>query len=361
MTEDYFPAVLLPDESYALRWVEVFRTAYPELKDRAREIFLSLAGYATWKSMVEACSLDVPTVIFDNLSAEVKLARCSRMRELLVKNYGMRLDVANHISWTNAPGNDSIWDVFGPEYSALETDVSAVYRPTSLGKLDEQNLGRCKGTPQGLARLNNKPPIGAHLGLLNRLTWNFVPIANAPSQVSQLNGSEQEYAEPIGFVIDHDLGRVPIFVTSCCPAPGVANDQVYNQYLESALVTTELLNGIGAPALVLHEWSTSRNHEGKFFSCFGSLVYNDTFRDLFLTESSTSLSEVFVQLVSTHFGTPGFDQFADNDLRLQKMFERARQKACLPEGDSGMLFRTGGANGWSELTLVSTEASLSGA
>lgn len=357
MTEDYFPAVLLPDELYALRWVEVFRTAYPELKDQAREIFLRLAGYATWKSMVEASSLDAPVVIFDDLPPEVRLARCFRVRELLVKNYGMRMDVANHISWTNAPGNDSIWDIFSPEYSVFQKDVSAAYLPEVMDKLDEQNLARCKGTPEGLARLNNKPPIGAHLGLLNRLAWDFVPIAEASSQVSHLNGPKQEYAEPIGFVIDHDLGRVPIFVTSCCPAPGVANDQIYNHYLETALATTELLNGIGAPALVLHEWSTSRNHEGKFFTCFGALVYNDTFRDLFLTESTTSLSDLFVQLVSTDFGSPGFEQFADNNLRLQKMFERARQKACLPEGDSGTFFRTGGASGWSELTLIPTASS----
>ena len=351
MSERKSPAVAIPNEMYAFEWVNMFKSAYPELKDQAREIFLRLIGQPSWQAMNLAFDPAEPLVDFDALSVEDRMAKSSRMRELLVNSFGMRADVANHVSWMNPPGSIAIWELYSPEFSVIQEPNAHSDNSSEFAFLDALNRERCLGTPEADEILNWIPDAGAHLGLLKHLQWQFEPLTEPASLISSLGNSNDQYLEPLGFVLDAELGKVPVFVTRCRIFPGWANDQVYSHILSLALATAELLTGVGSPALVLHNESTSRQHENHFYTCFGSLIHNDSHMALLLNEGSNSLSDVLVHLTATDFNTPGIERMADTDLRLQKMFERARQKHLLAHGDSGKLFRTEGPGGWSGLTL----------
>lgn len=351
MSERKSPAVAIPNEMYAFEWVNMFKSTYPELKDQAREIFLRLIGQPSWQAMSLAFAPGEPLVEFDELPVEDRLNRSSRMRELLVNSFGMRADVANHVSWMNPPGFSAIWELYSPEFSVVQDPNVHADHSSEFLSLDALNRARCLGTSEADEIIHWIPDAGAHLGLLKHLQWQFEALVEPTAQISSLDNSRDEYLEPIGFVLDADLGKVPVFVTRCRVIPGWANDQVYSHILKLALATAELLAGVGSPALVLHNESTSRLHDDHYYTCFGSIIHNDCHMALLLNQGCSSLSDVLVNLTATDFNTPGIERMADTDLRLQKMFERARQKHLLENGDIGKLFRSEGPGGWSGLTL----------
>jgi hypothetical protein len=346
--------VIVPHSDYALDWVESFKTAVPELRDRAREVYLTITGHSDWRSMEKSCSKRARLFDFDKLTPEERRLKCFRMRKILVEVFNIRPSVANHLSWVNPPGSQCIWGFHTLESSAMLADGLPPDLDQIYVDLDELNMGYCIDTEQGQRRLRRRPEIGAHLGLCNRLGWDLDLLGDVDEQLKELGAPGQFIAEPVAFAIDPDLGRVPVFVAGFTSTPGHAHDEVLVEYLTAALSTAELLNGPGSPGIVFYESSVCRKKDGHFYTCFGSLVINNDWKDLFLNETCTSVSDVLVNLITTSFQKSEIQAFADTGLRLQKMFERARQKHLLPLGDVGTLLGMESPSGWCSLELRPT-------
>lgn len=344
--------IQIPSQAYADEWIQIFKTAYPQLKDVARDIFVRLAGYPTWVSMIEHANHAATLFDFDDLPATQRVARAATARRILSDEFGMRPDVANHVVWTNPVGNLGFWPLRAPEFAVAREERS---KDKEHAALDQLNRSRCLDTPEGQKRLNTKPHIGAHLGLIQHLGWDFELLSSAPAPLATLGDDEEFYAEPSAFVIDRDLGRVPLFVAGFTATPDAAHDQVQRHYLSGALNCAELLAGPGAPALVLYERSVSCRHAGHYLTCFGAIAYDQSFKDLLLNDKCTAISDVFVNLVATPMHSPAIVEYADNQLLLQRMFERARQAHSIPPGLTSTLARVEGASGWSEMKLMADD------
>ncbi|MGE8063981.1 hypothetical protein [Pseudomonas sp. NPDC089569] len=342
--------VVVPDPEYALAWVACFKNGFPELKDRAREIYLTLTGHVDWEAMEKSCSPSAEILDFESLSPEMRYRKSSRMRKLLVECFNMRPSVANHVAWLNPPGC-YIWELHALESSALLQGGTPPNLEQIYADLDTLNMGYCASTEQGQARLHRRPEIGAHLGLCKYLGWDLEILGDVDQQLTELKNHRQFVAEPKGFVKDPDLGRVPVFVAGFSSTPGHAHDEVLVEYLAAALATAELLGGDGAPGIVFYETSVCRKKDGDFYSCFGSVVINNDWKDLFLNESCNSVGDLLVNLVTSKFQDSNIVTLADQDLYLQQMFEKARQKHLLPPGTSGTIFGIEGPSGWANLEL----------
>ncbi|MDF9778789.1 hypothetical protein [Pseudomonas baetica] len=342
--------VVVPAPEYALDWVACFKNGLPELKDRAREIYLTLTGHADWDAMVNSCSPSAEIVDFETLTPEMRCQKSSRMRKLLVECFNIRPTVANHVAWLIPPGC-YLWELHTLESSALLQDGVPPNLEQIYAELDAINMGYCASTEQGQSRLNRRPEIGAHLGLCKFLGWDLEVVGDVDQQLTVFKNHGLFVAEPIGFVKDPDLGRVPVFVAGFSSTPGHAHDQVLVEYLAAALATAELLGGDGAPGIVFYDTSACRKKDGDYYSCFGSVVINSDWKDLFLNESCNSVGDLLVNLMTTKFQESSMAMFADRDLYLQQMFEKARQKHLLPPGTSGTIFGIEGPSGWSNLEL----------
>lgn len=344
-------AVLVPSPIYALEWVARFKGAFPELKDRSREVYLTLTGHTDWPAMEKSCNPNATLFDFETLSPEDRRELSCRIRKTLVEVFMMRPTVANHVAWINPPGSQHIWPLHSHESSVLLADGLPQDLERIYAELDDLNMGFCTGTEQGQRRLNHRPEIGAHLGLCKQLGWELEILGPTEQQLTELGGAGRFVAEPVAFVMDAELGRVPIFVAGFSSTPGQAHDEVLVEYLAAALSTAELINGVSAPGIVFFESSVCRKMDGHFYTCFGSMVINDTWKDLFLNEACHSVSDVLVRLVTTGVQDKDMIEVADNGLRLQKMFEKARQKHLLSAGSTGTLFGTERASGWCTLEL----------
>ena len=343
--------IQIPSQTYANEWIELFRTGIPEFKDVARDVFVQLCGHPSWSSLLDAARPNAPLFDFDQLPVEDRLSRAASMRKMLSDQFGMRADVANHLVWTNPPGSNALWTLYPVEFTAKRQLPTQPVELEVHAALDRLNRGRCLETPEGQARLIAPVPSAPHLALLRHLRWEVEALPTPMLQITHLQSVAQFYAEPAAFVVDKDLGRVPVFIAGFTATPGAAHDTVMLHYLSSALATAELLAGPGAPALVFYERSTSRKHKGNHLTCFGAVVYDDKIKDLLLNQKCQSLSDVFVNLVATSMDSPQIADFADDQLALQCMFERARQKHQHPEGAQTKLYRIEGASGWSEMVL----------
>jgi hypothetical protein len=334
-----------------LEWIANFKGAYPQLKDRSREIYLTLTGHADWPAMEMSCDPNATLFDFETLSPEDRRQISSRMRKILVEVFRMRPTVANHIAWINPPGSRHIWPLHTLESSVLLTDGTNLDYERVYAELDDLNMGFCTGTEQGQRRLNQRPGIGAHLGLCKQLGWELEILGPTDQQITEMGGEGRFVAEPFAFVKDAELGRVPIFVAGFTSTPGQAHDEVLVEYLAAALNTAELINGASAPGIVFFESSVSRKIDDHYYTSFGSMVINDTWKDLFLNEACHSVSDVLVRLMTTGVQDMAMIDVADNGLRLQKMFEKARQKHQLPVGSTGTFFGTERPSGWCTLEL----------
>ncbi len=343
--------IQIPSQGYADEWIQIFKAAYPTMKDVARDIFVRLAGYPSWACMLEHANRNTDLIDFDALPAEERVAHAAAARRVLSDEFGLRPDVANHVAWTNPLGNLGFWPLRAPEFSVLRADRADRVSDDEHAALDQLNRSRCLDTREGQERLNAKPEIGAHLGLLEHLGWNVDILNSTPAQLAKFGSIDQFYAEPCALVVDRELGQVPLFVAGFTATPDAAHDQVQLHYLTAALNSAEILAGPGAPALILYERSVSCRHAGHYLTCFGAIAYDHSFKDLLLNARCTSISDVFVNLVATPMDSPAILDYADNQLLLQRMFERARQKHALPAGAAGTLARIEGASGWSEMTL----------
>lgn len=352
MIDHQLSPILIPSQDYANEWISTFRSAYPEFKNIARDIFLRLTGHPSWPAMVDTLRPNAPLFDFDNLTLEERLVRAAAIRRVLADEFGMRADVANHVAWTNPPGSTGFWALRTPEFSVRRQGSDQPVPPEEHAALDALNRGRCIETPEGQARLNARPQIGAHLGILKHLGWQFEVLSAPPVQMSHLGSTDQFYVEPVAFIADVDLGKVPVFVAGFTAHPGSAHDQVLVHYLSGALNAAELLCGPGAPALVLYATSTSRKHKDRFLTCFGAIVYDDVVKDLLLNHNCRTLSDVFVHLVATPLDSPQIADYADDHLSLQRMFERARQQHLISAAAPSKLYRIKGASGWSEMRLM---------
>lgn len=346
-------SVVVPHPHYALDWVACFQNGFPELKDRAREIYLTLTGHPDWEMMVKSCCPSSEILNFEALPIELRLQKSSRMRKLLVETFNMRPSVANHVAWLIPPGF-YLWELHTLESSALLQDGQPPNLEQIYAELDALNMGFCTSTEQGQARLHRRPEIGAHIGLCKLLGWDLELAGDVDQQLTVFKDHDLFVAEPVGFVKDPDLGRVPVFVAGFSSTPGHAHDQVLVEYLAAALATAELLGGNGAPGIVFYENSVCRKKDGDYYSCFGSVVINSDWKDLFLNKSCTSVGDLLVNLMTTSFQESNIAVFADRNLYLQQMFEIARQKHLLPPCTSGTIFGIEGPSGWSNLELRPT-------
>lgn len=344
-------AIIVPHPDYALDWVDSFKSAIPELRDRAREVYLTITGHIDWPSMEASCTKRAHLFDFEKLSPEERRLKCFRMRKTLVEVFKVRPTVANHLSWVNPPGSQYIWGFHTLQSSALLADGLPSDLDQIYADLDDLNMGYCISTVQGQRRLHHRPEIGAHLGLCMHLGWDLVVLGDSEQQLTELGAPGQFIAEPVAFVNDPELGRVPVFVAGFSSSPGHAHDEVLAEYLSAALSTAELLNGPGAPGIVFYERSVCRKKDEHFYTYFGSLVINNDWKDLFLNEKCSSVSDVLVNLMTTSFQQSDIVAFADDGLRLQKMFEKARQKHLLPVGVAGTLIGTELPSGWCALTF----------
>ncbi len=345
------PPIQIPSLSYANEWIEIFRKGVPEFKDVAREIFVQLCGHSSWTSLLDTARPNASLFDFDQMAVDERLNLAASMRLILSDQFGIRADIANHLVWTNPPGSSSLWSVYPPEFSARRQQPDEPVEASVHKALDHLNRSRCLETEEGQTRLFANAPSAPHLALLRFLQWDIEPLLTPSLQISHLQSMDQFYAEPAAFVVDKDLGRVPVFIAGFTATPGTAHDSVMLHYLSSALATAELLAGTGAPALVLYASSTSRRHRGSHLTCFGAVAYDDTVKDLLLNQNCNRLSDVFVNLVATSIDSPQIADFADNQLALQCMFERARQKHLFTDEANTRLHRLEGASGWSEMVL----------
>ncbi|EPJ5561313.1 hypothetical protein L4P27_006059 [Pseudomonas aeruginosa] len=351
MIDAQLQPIQIPNQTYANEWIDLFRKGIPEFKDVARDTFVRLCGHRSWTELLEAARPNAPLFDFDQLPVDQRLSMAASMRTILSDEFGLRADIANHLVWTNPPGSNSLWQIYPAEFNPRRQQPDEPVEANVHAALDHLNRSRCLETTEGQARLNATAPSAPHLALLRFLQWEIESLPSTMTQIAQLQSVDQFYAEPAAFVVDKDLGRVPVFVAGFTATPGAAHDSVMLHYLSSALATAELLAGAGAPALVLYERSTSRRHKGHHLTCFGAVVYDDTVKDLLLNQSCQRLSDVFVNLVATSIDSPQIADFADNQLALQCMFERARQKHLFPDGTNAKLYRVEGASGWSEMVL----------
>lgn len=351
MIDPKLTPIKIPSQTYANEWIDLFRKGIPEFKDLARDIFVQLCGHRSWASLLEAARPNAPLFDFDQLPVDERLRLAASMRVILSDQFGIRADVANHLVWTNPPGSSSLWSVYPAEFSARRQQPDEPVEASVHTALDQLNRSRCLETTEGRTRLMATTPSAPHLALLRFLQWEIEPLPTPPMQIEHLQSVDQFYAEPAAFVVDKDLGRVPVFIAGFTATPGATHDSVMLHYLSSALATAELLAGAGAPALVLYASSTSRRHKGNHLTCFGAVVYDDTVKDLLLNQNCNRLSDVFVNLVATPIESPQIAHFADNQLALQCMFERVRQKELFTDDTKTKLYRIEGPSGWSEMVL----------